>query len=153
MQKTDTEIEKKLLWKAAKYNLPTAFSFSFKDLPEEPRTALSNQIDTAISGKPILLFTTSAQEWTAICTRQVIGFDGHQFEKVDLSCMRQMLPHGILPLRDQPKGARVEINKAEWHQLVVRDSNDIPHIFYAQAGPDFFVLWNILLMARRILYG
>jgi hypothetical protein len=153
MRKTDSEIEKKLIWKAAKYNLPTSFSFYFKNLSVELRKDMSSQIDVAISGEPVLLFTRPIKEWTVICTRQVIGFDGHRLEKLNLADMRQMLPHGIPPLQHQPKGARLEINKAEWNQLTIIDCNNTPYTFCAQAGPDFFALWNILLMARRMVYG
>lgn len=153
MRKTAKEIEKKLCWKAAKYKLPTNFSFYFDDLPDDRRTELSRHIDVGIGGEPVLLFTNATDEWTIICTRQVIGFDGHRIERLNLADMREMLPHGIPPIQDRPKGASFRINKAEWNQLIIQDGNDTPHTFCAQAGEDFFAMWNILLMARRLLHG
>src|SRR6185437_1577747 len=136
MQKTDPEIEKKLIWKAAQYDFPTSFSFYFRDLAVEFRKEMSSHIDAVTSGEPVLLFTSQTKEWTVICTRQVVGCDGHRIIKLNLADIRQMLPHGILPLKDQPKGARLEINKAEWNQLNIIDRSNASHTFYAEAGRD-----------------
>ncbi|HEV2353622.1 MAG TPA: hypothetical protein VGR89_05230, partial [Puia sp.] len=73
MKKTEEFIENKLIWKAKQYCLPTEFSFYFKDLSNDVQSSFLDQIDVTKSGKPVLLFTSQAQEWTLICTRQVIG--------------------------------------------------------------------------------
>jgi hypothetical protein len=153
MRKTDQDIENKLRWKAARYHLPTSFSFYWKDLPTDRQSDVASRIDVTTSGEPVLIFTTAAGKWTLICTRQVIGFDGQVLETVNLTEMRQIMPHGIPPLGDQPKAPQLTINKAEWNQLVITSSGDTSRTLYAQPGPDFFALWNILQMVRRLLNG
>lgn len=153
MRKTDQDIEKKLRWNAARYCLPTSFSFYWKDLPTGRQSDVASQIDVTTSGEPVLIFTTATGKWTLICTRQVIGFDGQRLERMYLTEMRQMMPHGIPPLGDQPNATRLTINKAEWNRLMITGSGDTSLTLYAQAGPDFFALWNILQMVRRLLNG
>jgi hypothetical protein len=130
--------------------LPTAYSFYFKDLSGEFQQEIIYQIDPSKSGKPALLFSTSKKRWTLICTRQVIGHNGDRLEILNLADMRRMLPNGIPALQDQQKIHKSEIRKAEWDELVILDKSNSLHSFHAQAGPDFFALWNVLLMARRL---
>ncbi|MBS1602942.1 MAG: hypothetical protein JST42_09760 [Bacteroidetes bacterium] len=151
MKKTEEFIENKLIWKAKQYSLPTEFAFYFKDLSNDVQSSFFAQIDVTTSGKPVLLFTSQAKEWTLICTRQVIGKDKKGILSLDFGDIKQIFSAEIGPtLKSQAVGHKSIKPKTEWNEIAIIDRNDFSHSFYANRGSDLFSLWNILLMVKRL---
>lgn len=154
MKKTDEYIENKLIWKAKQYKLPTDFAFYFRDLSDDIQSPFFAQIDVATSGNPVLLFTRRAEEWTLICTRQVIGKDKKGILSLNLGDIKQIFSAEIGPGLNWLSLDRKSIKpKSEWSEITIIDRNDLSHAFYANNGSDLFSLWNILLMAKRLSSG
>jgi hypothetical protein len=154
MKKTDEHIENKLIWKAKQYDLPTDFAFNFKDLSNDVQASFVCQIDIAISGKPVLLFTTRTEEWTLICTRQVVGKDTKGLQSLNFWDIKQIFSAEIgLTLKYQSVDLKSIKPKSGWSEITVIDRHDLSHAFYANSGSDLFSLWNILLMAKRLSSG
>ena len=151
MKKTDEYIENKLIWKAKQYKLPTDFAFYFKDLSKDVQESYFAQIDIITCGKPVLLFTRRTQEWTLICTRQVICRDKKGITNLNLVDIKQIFSAEIGPGLHWLSVDRKSIKpKSEWSEITIIDRNDLSHAFYANSGSDLFSLWNILLMAKRL---
>jgi hypothetical protein len=151
MKKTDEYIEKKLIWKAKQHKLPTEFAFYFNDLSDHIQASFLAHIDTANSGKPVLLFTRRTEEWTLICVRQVICRDSKGITKLNFGDIKQIFSSEIGPvMKHQPVDLKSIKPKKEWSEITVIDHSDFSHVFYATGGPDLFSLWNILLMAKRL---
>jgi len=151
MKKSDDYIVNRLLWKAGKYELPTKSSFYFTGLSPELQQYLSAQIEGSNSGIPVLFFTRPSQEWTLLCTRQVIGHNTRHLTALYLRDIKQItttvfdqLPAG------QPFRSSTMKKKTEWDEIKVIDQLDNAHLFYADRGSDLFALWNILLMASGL---
>lgn len=85
MQHTEDFIWNRLMWKAGKYALPSAYSFYFKDLSPARQQELFPYIDVEVTGRPVLLFTKPTNEWTLICTKQVIGNNNSLTFAINLS--------------------------------------------------------------------
>ena len=151
MKKTDEFIEKKLIWKAKQYKLPTEFGFYFADLSKDVQSSFLAEIDVATSGKPVLLFTTKTEEWTLICTRQVIGKDKKGMAGLPFDDMKQIFSAevGRMGKRHYADLKRAK-PKTEWNEITIIDRNEVSHAFSAENGSDLFTLWNILLMAMRL---
>lgn len=151
MKKTAEYIEKKLIWKAKQYNLPTEFAFYFNDLSKIVQAPFLAQIDVSTSGKPVLLFTRRTEEWTLICARQVICRDGRGITKLNFGNIKQIFSSEIDPgFKRQSVDFKSTKPKKEWSEITIIDHSDVSHIAYANSGPDLFSLWNILLMAKRL---
>jgi hypothetical protein len=154
MKKTDTEIENKLIWKAKQCKLPTEFAFYFKDLPNDVQEPFSARIDIITCGKPVLLFIRGTEEWTLICTRQVVGRDRNGITSLNFGDIKQIFSTEFGPtLKYQSVDLKSIKPKAEWSEITIIDRNDLSHVFYANSGADLFSLWNILLMAKRLSLG
>ncbi|MCW3466122.1 hypothetical protein [Chitinophaga nivalis] len=144
LHKTDEYFRKRLIWQATKHNLPAAYSFLYDDLPEATKTYLAAQIDMESAGIPVLFFTTPSQEWTLLCTRQLIGYNQGVY---------------VLPLKEitfitskkrtSQLAGDSRLPKGEWHELEVKDQQEQIFLFHAHKGGEFFALWNLLLMMRR----
>ncbi|MDO6433497.1 hypothetical protein Q4E93_22985 [Flavitalea sp. BT771] len=151
MKKTDEFIESKLIWKAKQYSLPTEFAFYFNDLSNDIQVPFLAQIDILTSGKPVLLFTRRTEEWTLICTRQVIGRDKKGIIKLNFKDIKQIFSAEIDPvLKHQSVDLKSIKPKKEWNEITIIDRSDLSHTFYADSGSDLLSLWNILLMAKRL---
>jgi hypothetical protein len=152
MQKTDDQIENKLIWRARRNNLPSKSSFYFRDLSPEIKKYLSDQIDLATSGNPVLFFTRPTKEWTLICTRQVICNDTNKIFKLNLSDIEEILPTEFDPrIPGYLEVFKTVKKKAEWNEIKIIDRQNRSYILYADSGSDLFALWNILLMAIRMI--
>jgi hypothetical protein len=151
VKKTDRHIENKLIWKAKQYDLPTEFAFYFNDLSNHTQSSFLVQIDIATSGKPVLLFTRRTEEWTLICTRQVICRDKKGITNLNLGDIKQIFSPEVGPGLNWLSVDRKSIKpKSEWSEIAIIDRSDLSHVFYANSGSDLFSLWNILLMAKRL---
>ncbi|WP_028979348.1 hypothetical protein [Sporocytophaga myxococcoides] len=153
MEKTDNFLIKRLLWKADKYKLPTKSSFLFKDLSPYMQQYLISYIQPKYSGPPVLFFTKPTNEWTLICTRQVICNDNKSTIAIEISNITSFTPTVLETSSNPTLLSYREGNhkKSEWHELTVVDKEDRRYILHADKGPDLFSLWNILIMAKRLL--
>lgn len=140
-----------MIWKAKQHKTPTEFAFYFKDVSDDVQASFLSQIDVAISGKPVLLFTRRTEEWTLICARQVICRDKKGITALNFSDIKQVFSAEIGPIHEHQAIDLKSIKpKREWGQVTIIDRNDLSHHFYANSGSDLFSLWNILLMAKRL---
>ncbi|MGG9963826.1 hypothetical protein [Ferruginibacter sp. SUN106] len=151
MQKTEDFILNRLKWKADKFGLPTEFAFYFNDLSSETKNHLVSQIDKANSGTPVLYFTKPTNEWTLVCSRQVICCDNTKLVSLSISDIKRILPTAFdITLIGQPIDIKTVKKKSEWDTIKIIDKQDESNIFYANKGEDLFALWNILLMAKQL---
>ena len=150
MDKTEDYIASRIEWKAKRYNLPSQFSFFYNTLSSEIQQYLKTHTDKATCGQPILFFTKPTNEWTLICTRQVIFNDNKKVFKVNIQNVAHLKP---TLLDSSSKGKMVdmkEIKKSEWHKVTIVDKQNNNYILHANKGNDLFALWNILLMLVRL---
>lgn len=146
LNKTDEYINKRLIWKAGKHDLPSEFSLYYSTLPVAMQEYLSQQIDTLPSEIPALFFTKPSHEWTLLSTRQLAGCrNGNVYS---------ILLKDIERITSQKYGSEdakfsTYLRKGEWHELIVTGKDGRTLLFPAQKGADLFALWNILLMAVR----
>jgi hypothetical protein len=149
MQKDDEFIANRLIWKAGKYTLTEHFSLFFKGLTKETQQYLEARIDTTKSGIPVLFFTKPTNEWTLICTRQVIGYNNHEIICIDLSNIKSVSQTAFKRYSNN-KITYQQAKKSEWDEVEIEDRKGNKYVFHAYKGTDLFALWNILLMAIRI---
>lgn len=151
MQKTEDFIVNRLKWKADKFGLPTEFAFYFNDLSKEIKKHLVSQIDKVNCGTPVLFFTKPTNEWTLVCTRQVICCDNKKLVSLSISKIKQILPTAFdINLIGQPIDIKTVKKKSEWDTIQIVDKQDGSTIFYANKGKDLIALWNILLMVKQL---
>jgi len=153
MKKNDDFLINRMVWKAESYHLPTKSSFYFKDLPSDFQQYLKSFINEVNSGPPVLFFTKPTKEWTLICTRQVICYDNKSTIVIEISNITSFTPTVLETTSNPPLLSYREGNhkKSEWHELTVIDKRDKRYILHANKGTDLFSLWNILIMAKRLL--
>lgn len=151
MQKSDEYIKGRLIWKANKHSLPTRFSLLFSDLSIAIQKHLNDIINETESGIPVLFFTKATQEWTLICTRQIVCSDNQKTFRINIADIDKIRAK---PLYEYSKGDTTDIkaakNKSEYHELSIIDKQGSIFIIHAAKGADLFSLWNILLMARGL---
>lgn len=150
MDKTDDFIANRLIWKAKNYNLPTSSSFFYNDLSSDVQQDLSSYFDNSASGQPVLFFTKPSNEWTLVCTRQIICNDNKQVFRINFDNIDKFKPTLFYNV-SKIQLADIKANpKPEWHQVTVVDKQNNSFILHADKGSDLFALWNILLMAARL---
>lgn len=148
MKKTDDFIANRIIWKAGHYKLsPTSTSF-FKDLSFEIQQYLTNHLDNS-SGIPILFFTKPTNEWTLLCTKQVICNDNKIIFLLDISQINQLRPTLFDSISNEKSLNLQDSLKTGWHQVTVLGNKNDCYILHADKGSDLFALWNILLMLIR----
>lgn len=148
MKKTDDFIANRIIWKAGHYKFsPTSTSF-FKDLSLEIQQYLTNHLDNS-SGIPILFFTKPTNEWTLLCTKQVICNDNQKIFRLDISQIKQLRPTLFDNISNEKSLNIRDSLKTEWHQVTVLDNKNDFYILHTDKGSDLFALWNILLMLIR----
>ncbi|MEX6690871.1 hypothetical protein QTN47_25405 [Danxiaibacter flavus] len=150
MDKTDEYIIDRLTWKAKRYNLPTSSSFFYNDLSPDVQQYLKIYTDEATCGQPVLFFTKSTNEWTLVCSRQIICNDNKQVFRINIQDIDKFKP---TVFNNASTGQVIDIKenrKSEWHQVTVVDKQNNSYILHADKGNDLFALWNILLMAARL---
>ncbi|MET6997653.1 hypothetical protein [Chitinophaga defluvii] len=146
--KTDDFIRNRLIWKAKKYGLPSAYSLFYDDLPLELKENLAKHVTIALTGTPVLFFTKPTKEWTLVCTRQLIGYNNHELYSVPLKTIGHITSRIVAEVSEK----RIDllngknIRKSEWEELIVRDIDDNVFLFHAYKGADLFALWNVVLM-------
>ncbi|WP_405246803.1 hypothetical protein [Cellulophaga sp. Asnod2-G02] len=76
MPKTVEFIENRIKWRASQHNLPNKSVFLFENFTVETKSNYLTHFNEDNSGKIILLFTDSKNNWTALGTKMIIGYDG-----------------------------------------------------------------------------
>jgi hypothetical protein len=123
----------------------------FDDLSPKQQAALSSHIDESSTGIPVLLFTKPGGEWTLLCTRQVVGFDGQTYCAASLGDIEELQPAELIELdRTQRIYKVMEIGKREFDKLALKLKNGTRIILHANKGADFYEMWSVLLMAARL---
>ena len=152
LNKTDEYLKNRLIWKAKKYLLPSEYSFFHSDLTHEQQKYLSAHVDPELVGIPVLFFTKPGKEWTLICTRQLVGFNNHNFYSLPFKEAVHIAPSTMIGLTEgrQRLESVKQIGKAEWDQLALTDRTGRNFLFHANKGADFFAMWNIILMAIKL---
>lgn len=148
MEKTDDFIAKRMIWKAGRYDQPFNWAFFYKDLSPTFQQHLDQHIERSTSGQPVLFFTKPSNEWTLLCTRQVICNDNKSIFKINFSDIKEFRPAAFTSF-----GQPVDVSdskKSEWGKLTIVDKNNKTYVLHADKGKDLFAMWNILLMAYRL---
>ncbi|ACU60504.1 hypothetical protein [Chitinophaga pinensis] len=150
-QKTDQFLKERYICKVRQFPGLSEFNCLFDDLAVEQQAALSSHIDESLMGVPVLFFTKPGGEWTLLCTRQVVGFDGKTYCAVLLSDIEGFYPAELIGLDGKESLRKVrEGGKKEFNQLSVRIRNRAPIILHANKGADFHEMCGVLLMAARL---
>ncbi len=150
MDKTDDYIKKRLKWKAAKYNLPTQYSFFFEDLSGTLKDYLENQMPKHENNLAVLFFSKSSTNWTLLCTRQIITCEDEKVVNIKIKDISSIFSKHLSDLENKLLPNNKIIKKGEWDQLIITDNQGVTHIVQAHKGPDLFALWNILLLAKKL---
>jgi hypothetical protein len=79
MKKTDKYMLGRIKWKFDKYKISNNYTFFFEELSEPVKAYLKSNIDEYLSGTPVLFFTKPSNEWTLLCTKQVIGYSDQKY--------------------------------------------------------------------------
>ena len=148
LPKTDAYFKERYIWRAKQHIGSSEFNFFYDDLPFIQQQQLSSHIDESLTGIPVLFFTTPGVEWTLLCTRQIVGFDGQAASIADIKAFRPAVMHGLDGAASLLKVK--EVGKTELDQLAVTMKNGEHVFFHANKGADFYVLTSILLMAVRL---
>lgn len=153
MYKTDEFIMGRVIWKTQQYESSALRTFYFKDLTSDTQSYLTNYLDKEKSGPPVLYFSELSGEWILICTRQVVCYNNQDVIKIDMATIDRLLPTVLDdPSKSQlQKFAEGEHTKEELHELTVYDKKGNSYTLHTNKGAEFFALYDILLMAKRIL--
>lgn len=148
MEKTALFLENRIKWRAARCMLPNKNVFLYENLTDGEKIKYSNYFNEN-SGKIILLFTDSKNNWTAIGTNMIIGYDGVRLNAVKLNTIDSVISKNFNELKDSSITKRKKINKKTESELLVTDFNGNGTVFLTNEGSDLFSLWNIILMISR----
>jgi hypothetical protein len=150
MDKNEEYILGRIIWKGKKYSLPSRYAFFFNDLPSDKKESLLGQINIETSGSPGILFTTPTNEWTLVCSRQVLSSKDDKVTAIELTEIEKITSNQMDNLRNGEKMVDPKYQKSEWNELAVYDRTGNKHVLNADKGSDLFTLWNILLMVVRL---
>lgn len=94
----DEHIAERILWKAAKHNLPAAETFLFAGMPGSICSAIREEVATHDVGDPLLVFGSKLDRWTVVGTRGAVsnhlGTISH-FHHADVRGFEWADPEGI----------------------------------------------------------
>lgn len=153
MQKTAEFIEDRIKWKASQHGLPNKSVLLFENLSSEKKAKYLTLLNNQDYGKIVLLFTDSKNNWTALGTKGIIGFDGTQINSVKLDSIKDVDSKNRKECFEKTEAGETKlqnIKKNNESELLVTESNGEETIFITEKGSDFFSLWNIMLMIKRL---
>jgi hypothetical protein len=153
MHKTLEFIENRIKWRASQHNLPNKRVFLFENLKDEIKMNYSIHFNKKDTGKIVLLFTDSKQNWTALGTKMIIGFDGENVIAVELCTIEDVISKNLKEQQLQyVAGERKlkKIIKRNERELSVTDFCGCSTVFITNKGRDLFALWSILLLIMRL---
>lgn len=142
MEKTDEFVLNRIMWKAGKhgiYKRANTYTLFFNELSEPIKAYLKSNINEELSGIPVIFFTKPSNQWTLLCTKQIIGYTGENVFSLSFQDISQISPFFIK-----------NKNKLEWDELTVVDRQNNSYIFHTYNGYTHNLLHNTLLMCRRI---
>lgn len=151
MDKNADYVFGRIIWKGKNYSLPSRYAFFFNDLPSDKKASLLGQINLDTTGSPAILFTTPTNEWTLVCSKQVLSCKDDKVTAIELTEIDKITSNPMDKLRNGQKMMEMkEYQKSEWKELAVYDKSGNKHVLNADKGSDLFTLWNILLMVTRL---
>ncbi|KAA1238757.1 MULTISPECIES: hypothetical protein [Aquimarina] len=153
MRKTVEFIEDRIKWRASQHNLPNKTVFLFENLTDEVKMKYLNHFDEKDSGKIILLFTDSKNNWTALGTKRIIGYDGTKLNSVKLDAIEDVDSKNRKEYFEKAEAGETKlkkIKKRNERELLVTEFDGKETIFITKKGSDLFSLWNIMIMITRL---
>ncbi|MFD2561841.1 hypothetical protein [Aquimarina rubra] len=153
MRKTVEFIEDRIKWRASQHNLPNKNVFLFENLTDEVKMKYLNHFDEKDSGKIILLFTDSKNNWTALGTKRIIGYDGTKLHSVKLDAIEDVDSKNRKEYFEKAEAGETKlkkIKKRNERELLVTEFDGKETIFITKKGSDLFSLWNIMIMITRL---
>jgi len=153
MQKTEEFIENRIKWRASKQDLPNKNVHLFENLMADKKAEYLTHFNENDCGKIILLFTDSKKYWTAIGTKNIIGFDGTNYNSVKLNSIKDVDSKSrkeYFEKAEQGENNLAKIKKRNERELLVTEFNGNETIFMTKKGSDLFSLWNIMLMITKM---
>ncbi|RZS91865.1 hypothetical protein [Aquimarina brevivitae] len=153
MRKTVEFIEDRIKWRASQHNLPNKNTFLFENLTDEVKMKYLNHFDEKDSGKIILLFTDSKNNWTALGTKRIIGYDGTKLNSVKLDSIEDVDSKNRKEYFEKAEAGETKlkkIKKRNERELLVTEFDGKETIFITKKGSDLFSLWNIMIMITRL---
>jgi len=153
MRKTVEFIEDRIKWRASQHNLPNKTVFLFENLTDEVKMKYLNHFDEKDSGKIILLFTDSKNNWTALGTKRIIGYDGTKLNSVKLDAIEDVDSKNRKEYFEKAEAGETKlkkIKKRNERELLVTEFDGKETIFITKKGSDLFSLWNIIIMITRL---
>jgi hypothetical protein len=139
MKKTDEYMLGRIKWKFNKYKISNNYTFFFEELSPSIQAYLRTSIDEHLSGIPVIFFTKPSNEWTLLCTKQVLGYTDQKIFRINLQDIAVISPFLIR----KPKG--------EWDELTVLDKQEKSYVFHTYDGYAHNALHNVLLMCCRLV--
>ncbi|MCH2192667.1 hypothetical protein [Kordia sp.] len=150
MKKSESFIENRIKWKASQYNLPNERVFLFEGLDKQKRAQYMRQISREKTGKIVLLFTDSEDNWTAVGTKMIIGYDGERMNSISLDEIQRSTSKSFYELQFMVPKSQKRIQKELECELLIIDKRGNKKVFITDKGSDFFALFNIVLMLSRL---
>lgn len=153
MQKTEEFIENRIKWRASKHDLPNKSVFLFENLVNDKKAEYLTHFNEEDCGKIILLFTDSKKNWTAIGTKKIIGFDGSEFNSVELSSIKDVDSKNRKEYFEKAEAGETKLKKIKKRnesELLITEFNGKETIFITKKGNDLFSLWNIMMMIEQL---
>lgn len=150
MKKSESFIENRIKWKASQYNLPNERVFLFEGLDKQKRAQYMRQISREKTGKIVLLFTDSEDNWTAVGTKMIIGYDGERMNSISLDEIQRSTSKSFYELKFMVPKSQKRIQKELECELLIIDKRGNKKVFITDKGSDFFALFNIVLMLSRL---
>lgn len=150
MKKSESFIENRIKWKASQYNLPNERVFLFEGLDKQKRAQYMRQISREKTGKIVLLFTDSEDNWTAVGTKMIIGYYGERMNSISLDEIQRSTSKSFYELQFMVPKSQKRIQKELECELLIIDKRGNKKVFITDKGSDFFALFNIVLMLSRL---
>ena len=153
MQKTEEFIENRIKWSASKHNLPNKSVRLFENLKDKIKAKYLTLINEEDCGKIILLFTDSKNNWTALGTKKIIGFDGIKLNSVKLDSIKDIDSKNRKEYFEKAEAGQTKLKKIKKRnesELLVTEFNGKETIFITKKGSDLFSLWNIMMMIEQL---
>jgi len=150
LKKSESFIENRIKWKASQYNLPNERVFLFEGLDKQKRAQYMRQISREKTGKIVLLFTDSEDNWTAVGTKMIIGYDGERMNSISLDEIQRSTSKSFYELKFMVPKSQKRIQKELECELLIIDKRGNKKVFITDKGSDFFALFNIVLMLSRL---
>ena len=153
MEKTAEFIENRIKWRASKHGLPNKSVCLFENLKNETKAEYLTHFNEEDCGKIILLFTDSKNNWTALGTKKIIGFDGIKLNSVKLNSIENVDSKNRKEYFEKAEAGETKLKKIKKRnesELLITEFNGKETIFITKKGSDLFSLWNIMLMIEQM---